>query len=565
MVTDTQDKFNVFIPIEIIEKGKKDENGLPEELIISGVASASPKDGRKDLDGEWLDVNGYDYQPFLKSGFFNLEHKGREDYANIIGEPTNAFVKNGQFHVEGKLYKDNPKAVSVWQLGQILKKAGSSRKIGYSIEGKAVARDPFDEKKITKARITGCAVTISPKNDGTELIFKGETDYELQPGSEFLIDITDENGVRWTVDQNLDIQKAMTVDNSSAGEFVEDKNKKQEYILDKAMTAGETTGRDTTDKLLTQEPLKEESVEEKKKKKKKTEFSKSEIYNEIFSIFKTDVNETKRIYNIIRKIQDQLTPNMTTEKVTAEAIQKAEEILGLRKAAEPTAEEIAAKKKADDDLKKAADDLKKSEEATTLKAAWDDLMKKAEDLKKQAAEVGVNLSNPMGDANGGAVSGQAVPNVGKAEAVDIQKAEEKVQALGLLLKAQGEENQELKKSIESISDFNARLAERLGMIEKQPLDRKSITIAKYLEKGGEAAATAKAADGSRTLSLSNAVHRAQLADVLFNAATSGATIDSDFEKACKYVEMTKSFGGDANFAKRIADRLKNEHKVIVVK
>lgn len=203
-----EQKFNIFIPVDIIEKGKRGEDGLPEELHIAGVASMTPSDqSKRDLDGEWLDVNGFDYKPFLQKGFFNLEHKGREDYANIIGEPISAAVKDGKFYVEGKLYKENPKAVSVWQLGQILKKAGSTRKIGFSIEGKAKERDPYDPKKVTKATVTGVAVTISPKNDGTECLFKGEVDYEKQPGSELLIDITDKDGVRWTVDKDLNIEK----------------------------------------------------------------------------------------------------------------------------------------------------------------------------------------------------------------------------------------------------------------------------------------------------------------------------------------------------------------------
>lgn len=275
------EKFNIFVPIDIIEKGKRGEDGLPEELRIAGVASMTPSDqSKRDLDGEWLDVNGFDYKPFLQKGFFNLEHKGREDYANIIGEPISAAVKDGKFHVEGKLYKENPKAVSVWQLGQILKKAGSTRKIGFSIEGKAKERDPLDPKKVTKATVTGVAVTISPKNDGTECLFKGEVDYEKQPGSELLIDITDDNGTRWTVDSSLNIKKAMI--------------------------AGDTTGTETTDKNLTQQPLKQESVEGKKKKKKpvlKDQMSKAEVLTMLSSELNLDAESCKNVWGLIERIE----------------------------------------------------------------------------------------------------------------------------------------------------------------------------------------------------------------------------------------------------------------------
>lgn len=202
------EKFSMFVPVSVIEKGKKDENGLPEQLLIEGVASNASDPNKFDKDNQWLDVNGYDFTPFLKSGFFNLEHKGREDYTNILGEPTKAYVKNNKFHVEGFLYKDNPKAVAVYQLGQILRKSGSTRRIGYSIEGQALEKDPKDPRRITKARITGCAITISPKNDGTELMFKGgDGGFEYEGDGEFLVDVTDDQGNRFTVDRNLNFEK----------------------------------------------------------------------------------------------------------------------------------------------------------------------------------------------------------------------------------------------------------------------------------------------------------------------------------------------------------------------
>lgn len=346
-----EQKFNIFIPVDIIEKGKRGEDGLPEELHIAGVASMTPSDqSKRDLDGEWLDVNGFDYKPFLQKGFFNLEHKGREDYANIIGEPTSAEVRDGKFYVAGKLYKENPKAVSVWQLGQILKKAGSTRKIGFSIEGKAKERDPYDPKKVTKATVTGVALTVSPKNDGTECLFKGEVDYEKQPGSELLIDITDDKGVRWTVDSSLNIEKGgpgsgrkrikvnsimashsnlhgktFDVHKESEREFASGK-KKYYHIKDedgdeheiredfaevqKAMVAGDITGTDTTDKNLTQEPLKQESVEGKRKKKLKDlmkrkgeKLTKAETLTLLVNDFDLDKESVLNVWRLIEKIE----------------------------------------------------------------------------------------------------------------------------------------------------------------------------------------------------------------------------------------------------------------------
>src|SRR5690349_14914345 len=96
--------FRAFIPLDIIEKGKKGDDGLPEELLVAGVAS-TPKLGY-DKDGQILDMNGFDLQPFLKSGFFNLEHAyaRTKDASMIVGEPTAAHVIDGDLHIEGKLY-----------------------------------------------------------------------------------------------------------------------------------------------------------------------------------------------------------------------------------------------------------------------------------------------------------------------------------------------------------------------------------------------------------------------------------------------------------------------------
>lgn len=345
------EKFKAFIPVDIIEKGEKGKDGLPEKLLISGVAS-SMKSGKKDKDGHRLNVAGFDYQPFLKGGFFNLEHKGREDYTNIVGEPTNAYVKDGEFHVEGELYKDNPKAVGIYQLGQILKKSGSTRKIGYSIEGQVAEKNPLDPSDIRRSIITGVALTISPKCDGTEALFKGGEviEYELQKDSDFLIDITDENGVRITVDKNLEIVKGgegskggkvightksgnpiyesfnhpshsnfSSQDHKDASRAHEKKYnshyKKKDQTSDssersyhavqeehhqiqmqkhheassevqKAMEAGSITGTETHGQNLTQQPLKQESVAGTEGKKKK---KKKAIISDVTEMTKSDV------------------------------------------------------------------------------------------------------------------------------------------------------------------------------------------------------------------------------------------------------------------------------------
>jgi len=246
-----------------------------------------------------------------------------------------------------------------------------------------------------------------------------------------------------------------------------------------------------------------------------------------------------------------------TETVSKEAIEKALEVLGL--VDQP-----------DTDLNKGGDNADDNNNTPTPEELAK--AKEVEEITAKAKELGFNLVKADGgtsaapataspdlgsEANGGTVTPQPTPQVGRKE----------VEALGVLLKAQQQENSDLRKAVDSIAEFNGRLAERLNMIEKQPLDRKSITTAKYIDKdfskGGEGSSENK--DGV-VLSLSNPVHRNTLTDAMFTVAVKEGKIkDEEFAKAIEYVEMTKSLGGDARFAKRISDRLKNELKINLVR
>lgn len=285
-----EENFSWLVPIDVIEKADQKilEDGLPEELLIAGVAS-TPK---KDNEDQILDPNGFNYQPFLEKGFINLEHAyvKTKDASMLVGEPTNAFVKNDEFHIEGKLYRDNPKAVAMYKLARSLQKAGSKRKICYSIEGNATAYADKNKKKVTKADILHCAITISPRNDATQMLIKGNLfEYETQEGSEFLIDMKDENGERLVVDKQLNILR---------GDAIE-----------KAMMAGTITGTETLDEPLTQEPLKEGSIEGDKKKKKKkevTDLTKAELYTYLIDNYKMDSESCRNFYSLVCNIQNNL-------------------------------------------------------------------------------------------------------------------------------------------------------------------------------------------------------------------------------------------------------------------
>lgn len=726
MVDTSVDKFSVFVPFDIIEKSGKDGN---PEMVIKGVASTR----KKDTDDEILEPDGFDVTKFMKSGFLNYNHLASKDPSMIIGEPTKAVAKNGELYIEGVLYPESEMAQKVYQTAKVLRKGSKTRSFGFSIEGKALERDPFNPKRITKAEITGCAITPSPKNSGTSMeIVKGgidAMDFSPEDGEEFLIDVTDESGVRTTVDKNFVIEKSepvealefeelndlekgkgegsrggkvightksgkpiyenATADHHSYKNFSEQDHKDaadahykhyhkdgadgstvlhgkrsleshikkfqkailEEYDLDddvfdiekggEGSRGGKVIGhtksgkpvyadhnhdhkdydnfsaqdhhdasdlhKKETDKyrgayndavlrskhdnmrfmhrkaadkkseVKKAEGVQEastaaemdgvtakESLELGKRKKKKSDqdkktFSKAETYEQIFSMFNCNVMDAPHLYKLIEDIQYVLTPDMEKVQITSDAIKKAQEILGLASA--PAAAPATTTTSED------ADALKKADEQKKIQAELDETLKKAEELKTKLSGAEVK---PAVEA---AAPAPAKTDIIKAEDNDIVKAmNEKFTALGTLIQSKDEqlnllkgENDELKKGISEITEFNKRLAQKIGMIEQQPLDRKSVTTTKFIEKGEGNEGGNGTPSGIRTLSLSDKTQRAQLADLLYKAATANpAGLDRDFAKAVQCVELG-SLGDSQAMAARLHARVQNELKINVVK
>lgn len=233
--------FKFFIPVTI-EKAESGKNGEKSKMMVKGIASTLDKDS----DGEILDPNGFDLGFFMKSGFLNWHHQSKGDPSSIVGEPTKAEVRNNELYIEGELYNDSPLAQKVWDLGQLLEKSGSKRRLGFSVEGSIIETNPVNKKYITKARIIGCAITPTPKNSNTLMnIMKGEfiEDEELEfdieksvngGEIEYIIDITKPNGERVTVDKsfNIKIEKGLDTDSGRAliPEDVEGKKQKKEAL-----------------------------------------------------------------------------------------------------------------------------------------------------------------------------------------------------------------------------------------------------------------------------------------------------------------------------------------------
>ncbi len=236
--------FNFFVSVdgEDLEKAsKKDKkSGRYDNMRIKGVAS----DSSEDTDSEILEPKGFELSRFLQLGTINYDHRLRESPKFLIGEPVSAKIIDDKFHVEAELYKESETARDVWDTMIMLKAANSSRHMGFSIEGKSLERDPQNAKRVTKALITGLAVTMSPKNANSYAdIVKGKyvdsyvkeykyIDEEIQSLEKseanggkitYLVDIMDEeSGIRYTVDKDLKLKVTKSMSTETAKPLIKE-------------------------------------------------------------------------------------------------------------------------------------------------------------------------------------------------------------------------------------------------------------------------------------------------------------------------------------------------------
>lgn len=266
-------KFNFWIPIDDvqIEKSDKGDKDAYENMIISGVAS----DNSEDADGEVLEPSGFDISDFKKHGLINLEHfpTRKQSPKAWIGEPLDAKIKDNKFHIKAKLWKDSELAREAYDTMITMQNSGSNRKVGWSIEGNATKRDPANDKRILKAKITNCALTFRPKNMNTFAdIIKGkqnddfiEPEFEtnIKDGEVFLFQF-EKAGEVYRIDKNFEIYK---VEECIGGVYTSlfKKEPSKKTKIKKAMSAGLQTGRELNNELTNGASLKKESLDKRLK------------------------------------------------------------------------------------------------------------------------------------------------------------------------------------------------------------------------------------------------------------------------------------------------------------
>jgi len=156
MVTGVETNFKIWMPCELTKAG----DGKDEKWGFKGIASTT----KRDTDGETLMPSGFDLSYFNESGLVNWNHLSKENPAAIIGEPTMAKIVPEGLYVETELYK-TPTAKGVWELAKAMsKKKNSTKKLGFSIEGKVKRRNGTT---IDECWIQDIAITPAPINTAT--------------------------------------------------------------------------------------------------------------------------------------------------------------------------------------------------------------------------------------------------------------------------------------------------------------------------------------------------------------------------------------------------------------
>ena len=510
-----KNNFRFWVPLETILKGK-DAAGK-QTMKVSGMASTKTKD----MDGESLDPSGFDISYLKNKGIINWNHNKSPNA--VIGEPTKATITKAGLHVEAELYPDSELAKQVYSLAETLEKSSKTRRLGFSIEGKATERDELDPTKVTKALVTNIALTISPKNpDSIVNIIKGNfnelSEDELKPYDLF----NDE--------AESDFLKAI------------------ENNIEKSACAGSETGSALTNQPTTGASLKTESVDGKTKKQIKNKdddededsenqspktLSKAEVINSLMK--SNSVISFEKANQIFETLNSISTMANTQTKITDELLEKALSTLGIA----PVGDEINKGNDNDED-----DDDDEVVETTVTKKK-----------KASAPAEDDNDDNDEDEDNE-----NEKPDFGKMKkAIAFNQSEniEMFRGVGTLLKGIYDEVKKQSEEITALREENADLKKSMDEFGGAPAGQRKSTakpLAKSFEKGlgGEEDNLEK---GANCLSISQ--HKNQVLNLL-DVLTFEKGFDNEMSKA---MTMFESAG---TIAPIIAARVKNEKGITLV-
>ena len=510
--------FNFWCPVEISKA--IDENTGEELMLLGGIASTADEDS----DGEFLDPKGFDIQPLLKSGMVNWHHQAKTCPGTIVGEPTKAEIRKEGLYIETKLYPSSQVARDIWDLAKTLDADSNTRRLGYSIEGRVVSRKSDDKtspdyKKITKAVITGVAITHQPKNPKTFAnIIKGEIDDDLEEETE---------------EKKIDKKKL----SKEEEKYYEGVNMKEKSL-------------DTNNAR----PVIKEDVDPKIKV---TTFGKAEVMERLFNdVPGISIEKATKIFNLIKTISNMAKRNMVTE----EDITKAYDALGLSPESiskgEDADETLDENDEEDDD-----EDVEKAKKkvATDDADEDDDVANEDEtngDDEEETDEDDDDEEDESEDEDDDEAEKAMITNrfnrIEKALAASHLHTAKYIKALGVMVKAS---NQNLEKAVESLELANDKIDEQADIIKSQQDEISSLS--QRLEAFGSATPAPKSLRHSNPVERTfgkaqendlekggnsryqqvSIKNKAVVSDLL-DQATFSKGYDDEFSKACIAYEAT---------------------------
>lgn len=552
-----RDDFQFWVPAEIISKG----GGKSKDMIIQGIASTADRDS----DNEVLDPNGYDLSYFNNFGYFNWHHGTKESPKSIIGEPIESKITPKGLFVKGKLYKDSKTAQEVYELGQVLEKNSKNRRLGFSIEGKALERDPLDPRKITKAKITGCAVTFAPKNKNTLLeIVKGELEED-----QFSL-VFDENEIK----HDLDIFKAET-----GREFVveeedeedEDKEKSLSTASGGALVKESLEGGNNNkskNKIKSNLDDKIERINKSCNSKKTKYLTKSECIDKIFNVL-TDIDFEKadKILNFAIKFAQSKNLKMNDKKqITEESLEKALDFINDIEKANSTPSEFTNRngdiqtffqKMEDGSYRKMVAKGGEAEYADDKKYVKKGDSYEAEDDEGDEGEEKGKNSNKMSKAETTeeVVTDEDSDSLVKAFEDMTNLNKNAFGALGTIQKATMDLVSELRSDLENLREENDDLKKAIEDIGSNPIRRRK-SLGREGVRALEKFAKAEGSASGNTLSVSK--NKTDILNVLDDMAFNGPNgYDQEIAKAMAGFESTSAL------PKEIIQRIKIDKNISV--
>lgn len=495
-----ESKFKFWCPIE---KSQDIDPTTGEPIMkLGGIASTSDEDS----DGEFLDPKGFDIKPLLESGMVNWHHQAKGQPAAIIGEPTKAEIRPEGLYIETTLYPSSQVAHDVWNLAQTLEKDSKTRRLGYSIEGKVLKRKSDDKnspdfKKISKAVITGVAITHQPKNPKTFAnIIKGDIDDDFKEEEEEEVE-----------------EKSIDTENAAA--------------------------------------LKKESVD---KKIKNQTFSKSEVVEKVLGdIAGISIQDAEKIYKLTLNIA-----NMKKRKITDEDISKAYETLGLDAPSdiqkgcgsdEDTIKKDVKKSEDEDDDNEEDYNEEESDENDESNDESNNEEDNEDEEEKSVKKGGVNAFDRIEKAL--EYNENQTSRFIRALGVMVKDVSQKASQIM-------DRNEELMDIIKSQEDTINEMSNRLEELGSEVPGRKSISSSRVIDrsfsKGNDDELNEEKPSEKNSKSVSMSRQPNLVADIL-DQATFNKGYDDEFSKACLSFEASKTLPS------RIISRVKNEFGIDIVK